>query len=148
MWSDRHGWHTVITELSRCTHGWPRLCRGYASGTHEYTWWAHGYSRRLCEYSRFLHGFRGSTTVITLLTVLIQCVLCRRFWYCGRPRKSAVWAVVQNLGSCSTLQCCFFAVMCRQQLKMDNMQSEDVDRPTLFPQSNRTQILQRWSSWL
>jgi len=34
-----------------------------------------------------------------------------------------------------------FAVICRQQLKLDNMQSEDVD--TRFPQSNRTQILQR-----
>jgi len=35
----------------------------------------------------------------------------------------------------------FFAIICRQQLKLDNMQSEDVD--TLFPQSNRTQLLQR-----
>ena len=34
----------------------------------------YGYSRWLCEYSRFLHGFRGSTTVITLSTVLIRCV--------------------------------------------------------------------------
>jgi len=65
--------------------------------------------------------------------------VCRRFWYCGRPRKSAVWAIVQNRGG--TLQCCLFAVMCRQQLKLDNMQSEDID--TQFPQGNRTQILRR-----
>jgi len=34
-----------------------------------------------------------------------------------------------------------FAVICRKQLKLDNMQSEDVG--TLFPQSNKTQLLQR-----
>jgi len=37
-----------------------------------------------------------------------------------------------------------FAVICRQQLKLDNtqwLQSEDVD--TRFPQSNRTQLLRR-----
>jgi len=34
----------------------------------------YGYSRWLYEYSRFLDGFRGSTTVITLSTVLIRCV--------------------------------------------------------------------------
>jgi len=45
MWSDRHGWHTVITELSRCTHGWPRFRRGHARCTHEYTRWARGYLR-------------------------------------------------------------------------------------------------------
>ena len=70
--------------------------------------------------------------------------VCRRFWYCGTPRKSAVWATVQNRGGCSTLQCCFFAVICRQLLKLDNtqwLQSEDVD--TQFPQSNRAQLLWR-----
>jgi len=71
----------------------------------------------------------------------VSHTVCRRFWYCGRPRKSVVWAIVQNRGDCSTLHCCFFAVICRQQLKLDKMQSEDVD--TLFPQSNRTQLLQR-----
>ena len=82
-WSDRHGWHTVITELSRFTHGcMPRLRyvgtrfrRGYARCTiHGGLTDIYEYSRWLCEYSRFLHGFRGSTTVITLSTVLIRCV--------------------------------------------------------------------------
>ena len=48
--TDWHGWHTVITELSRFTHGWPRLRyvgtlfrRGCTRCTHEYTWWAHRY---------------------------------------------------------------------------------------------------------
>ena len=110
--SDRHGWHTVITELSRCTHGWPRLHyvgtrfrRGYARCSHEYTRWGHGYLRisavalRIFAFStrvsRKHYGyyvFDGSHTV------------CRRFWYCGTPRtarKSVVWATAQNRGCCS-----------------------------------------------
>jgi len=125
----------VITKLSRFRHGWPRFRRGYARCTHEYTWWAHGclqifaFSTRVSWKHYGYYIIEGSHTV------------CRRFWYFGRTQKSAVCATVQNHGNCSTLQCCFIAIICRQQLKLDNMQSEDVD--TLFPQSNRTQLLQR-----
>ena len=37
-------------------------------------------------------------------------IVCRQFWYCGTPRKSAVWATVQNRGACSTLQYAAFLV--------------------------------------
>ena len=117
----------------------PYFRHGYARCTHEYTRWTHGYSRWLCEYSRFLHGFRGSTTLITLSTVLIRCVdgsgtaERRGNLRFGQPYRTA--AVVVHFNAA------FFAVICKQQLKLDNMQSEDVD--TLFPQSNKTQLLRR-----
>ena len=149
MWSHRHGWHTVITELSHFTQGWPRLRYigtrfrlEYVRCTHEYTWWAHGYLQIFAVALRiFAFSTRVSRKHYSYYVIDGSHTVCRRFWYCGRPWKSAVWAIVQNRGGCSTLQCCFFAVICRQQLKLDNMQSEDVD--TLFPQSNRTQLLQR-----
>ena len=71
-------------------------------------------------YSRFLYGFRGSTTVITLSTVLIRCVDGSgtaeghgnlRF---GQPYRTA--AVVVHFNAA------FFAVICGQLLKLDNTQ--------------------------
>ena len=115
---------------------------------------------KMNEFAWTIHGFtdiRGALRIFAFSTRVSRRhgyyvidgshTVYRRFWYCGTPRKSAVWATVQNRGGCSTLQsfqCCFFAVICRQQLKLDNtqwLQSEDVD--TRFPQSNRTQLLRR-----
>ena len=114
-----------------------RAPRGVLTNIHGGLTDIYAYMRRLCEYSRFLHGFRGGTTVITLSTVLIRCVD-------GSGTAEGHGNLRQSYGTAAVVvhfNAAFFGVICIQQLKLDNMQSEDVD--TLFPQSNRTQLLRR-----
>jgi len=79
-----YGNHGVVRFYTRiASRGFAAYVRGFVTDTRGVVTNVHGglthtdiygYSRWLCEYSRFLHGFRGSTTIITLSTVLIRCV--------------------------------------------------------------------------
>ena len=117
--------------MSRFTHGYlrshTRLRRAYARCSHECTRWAHGYLRIFAVVLRiFAFSTRFSRKHYGYYVIDGSHAVCRRLGYCGRPRKFSVWETIQNRSACSIkrhFNDAFFVVICRQQLKLDNMQA-------------------------